>query len=125
MLLFCISFFPIIHESSPSVVSMFILKSSTIGLVTSVQFSKAPSLLNFTNMHKCFFIPQYCFDESNDSHWGSFGCSGKYLEHSSLCTHYSENGSETLDGIQVLEYKIYVNKFSWFKVGGVNSCSFR
>ena len=37
------SFFPFIHDATPPVVSVYMLKSSTRRFVTSVGFSKAPS----------------------------------------------------------------------------------
>ena len=54
MLMLCCLFFTLIHEASSLLFTTAIMNSSTWRLVTSVQFSKAPSLLTLTSMHRCF-----------------------------------------------------------------------
>ena len=64
------------------------------------------------------------YHEVNHLDWGVFGCSSKRPEHSSFPIHYSDRGSETLDGSQIIEVKLYVYKSSWFKVSYVKKNSF-
>ena len=52
MLLFCLLLFPLIHDASPPLFFMEMLKSSKRSLVTSVEFSKAP----YSPTLKCLFI---------------------------------------------------------------------
>ena len=54
-----------------------------------------------------------------------FGCSIKYLEHSSLCSYNSDNRSESTYRSHIVEGKFYVNKLSWLKVSCFNGCNFR
>ena len=54
MLLLCFTFFLLIYRESTKVISMNILNSSSIRLVTSVEFSKEPSSSTLTCMHGCF-----------------------------------------------------------------------
>ena len=56
MLLLCISFFPFSQDSSPQVVSMDILNSSTSKFVISVEFANALSSLNLTSLHRCYSL---------------------------------------------------------------------
>ena len=51
--LLCLSIFPLIHDAPPPVFSMYILNSSTSKLVTSVEFSNAPSSSILTPFHAC------------------------------------------------------------------------
>ena len=53
MLLVCISLFPLSQDASSPVVSMDIFNSSTIKLVTSVEFSKALSSSTLIFLHGC------------------------------------------------------------------------
>ena len=56
MLLLSISLFKLIHEVYPPVASMEMLNSSTIRLVTSVEFSKVPSSSTLTGLHGWFLF---------------------------------------------------------------------
>ena len=49
----CILFFPLIQDSSPQVVSMYILNSSTSKFVISVEFDNALSSLTLTSLYGC------------------------------------------------------------------------
>ena len=51
------------------------------------------------------FIFQCCEDEANDTDRGLFGCSRKYPEHYSLLTNDGDHGSESMDGIYIVEGK--------------------
>ena len=53
MILLCTSLFPLSHDTSPPVVYMDMLKSSTSRLETSVDFSKALSSSTLTYFHGC------------------------------------------------------------------------
>ena len=53
IIMLSLSLFPLIHDASPPVVSMDILKSSTIRLVVSVDFSKAKYSSTLTRFHIC------------------------------------------------------------------------
>ena len=55
ILMLCISFLLLIHDMSPPVVSMVGLSSSTRILVTSVEFSKAPSRSTLTRLYGFFY----------------------------------------------------------------------
>ena len=70
------------------------------------------------------FILRYCYDEVYDAEKGLFGCIRAYPYHSSIFTDNSEPGGESTDGSYIVEGKVYVNKFSWLKVNGVNCCYF-
>ena len=53
MILLCLSLFQLSHDASTPVVSMGIFNSSTINLVTYVEFSKALSSSTLTRLHGC------------------------------------------------------------------------
>ena len=53
ILMFRLSLFPFIQDTSPQVVSMDIFNYSTSKLVTSAEFYKAPSSLTLTRFHGC------------------------------------------------------------------------
>ena len=71
-----------------------------------------------------YLIIWCCKYEAKNYDWGSFGCSMKYSQHSSLFTHYNEHWSKALDGSHIIERKVNVYKLSWLNVSGVNSCVF-
>ena len=56
MLPLCLSFFQLIHEALPPLVPMVMLKSSNRRLVTSVEFSKAPSSSYLMRLHGCYSL---------------------------------------------------------------------
>ena len=51
MIFLCLSLFLLIHDASPKLFSIEILKSPKIRLVTSFEFDKAPSSSTITHLH--------------------------------------------------------------------------
>ena len=56
MLPLCLSLFPLIQDASPQVVFMDILNYLTIKLITSVEFSNAPSSSTNIHLHGCCWL---------------------------------------------------------------------
>ena len=78
-LLLYLSFFTLVHDTSPPVVYIDFLNSSASKLVTSVDFSKAPSSSTLTCLHGCCSLlnvtgmkrvvhTRYCFDSVGNTH---------------------------------------------------------
>ena len=95
---------------------MVTLKSSTRRLVTSIEFSKAPFYSNIMRFHGCCSLFNFCEYEANHADRGLFGLSRKDPDTYSLCTDYSDNGSEYYDVSHIIEVEVHVNKFSWLNM---------
>ena len=76
MILFCLSLFTLSQYASPPVFYMYILNYSTSKLVTSVEFTKAPSLSNLINFHGCFSFFSFVRMMRIMRKWDSLGAVG-------------------------------------------------
>ena len=116
MILLCISLFSLSHDASQPVVSMEMVKSSTIRLVTSVKFSKYPYSSTLTRLHGCCSFFNFvsmkqlvCTGDCLDEVWNTHIII-------SFCTYNSKSVGESKNVCSIVEGKVHANNFTWLKV---------
>ena len=122
MLLLCLSLFPLIQDASPPVVSMDILNSSTSKLVTSIDSANALSLSTLIRLDECCPLLSVVRTKRmmrTGAILDAVGNTHIIIVFAQATVRMEAN---TRTEVTFVEGKLYVNKFSWLKINGVNCC---